>query len=389
MKNYMKTIFLAFLASAILFNGCQPSASPDSIPEDTAGRRALLEQKLKERLALDDEIKTLEQLLGKENLPALDEKPKQVTTQVISKSTFRRFTEIQGNVEPAKINQISSETGGRIVRLYVQEGDQVKAGQVLAALDMEPVQKQLEEIESAYALAQDVYNRQQRLWDQQIGSEIQYLQAKNNKERLEKSMATLKAQLKKSQLYAPIGGVIEMINIKQGDVAPPSAPIMTLINTSELKIVADVPERFVNTVKPGDKVQVAIPAVNETQESRVSVVGKMIHPSNRTFRVESTLKNGKNPLKPNLLAIMEIEDYRELDAIVVSVDLVQQEIGGNFFVFVKKEVDGVNRAEKKYITTGESYNNMIVVKSGLTEGDEIVVSGARGLAENDILEIQK
>lgn len=385
----MKTFFLAFIASAILFNGCQSSATPESIPEDTAGRRALLEQKLKERLALDDEIKSLEELLGKENLPALDEKPKLVTTQVISKSTFRRFTEIQGNVEPAKINQISSETGGRIVRLYVQEGDQVKTGQVLAALDMEPVQKQLEEIESAYVLAEDVYNRQQRLWDQKIGSEIQYLQAKNNKERLEKSMATLKSQLRKSQLYAPISGVIEMINIKQGDVAPPSAPIMTLINTSELKVVAEVPERFVNTVKPGDKVQVAIPAVNEIQESRVSVVGKMIHPSNRTFRVESTLKNGKNPLKPNLLAIMEIEDYRELNAIVLSVDLVQQEIGGKFFVFVKKEVEGVHRAEKKYITTGESFNNMIVVKSGLTEGDEIVVSGARGLAENDILETQK
>lgn len=385
----MKTFFLAFIAAAILFNGCQSSATPESIPEDTAGRRTLLEQKLKERLALDDEIKTLEELLGKENLPSLDEKSKLVTTQVISKSTFRRFTEIQGNVEPSKINQISSETGGRIIRLFAQEGDQVKTGQVLASLDMEPIQKQLEEIESAYVLAEEVYNRQQRLWDQKIGSEIQYLQAKNNKERLEKSMATLKSQLKKSQLYAPISGVIDIINIKQGDVAPPSAPIMTLINTSELKVVAEVPERFVNTVKPGDKVQVAIPAVHEIQESRVSVVGKMIHPSNRTFRVESTLKNGKNPLKPNLLAMMEIEDYRELNAIVVSVDLVQQEIGGKYFVFVKKEVDGVYRAEKKYITIGESYNNMIVVKSGLTEGEEIVVSGARGLAENDVLEIQK
>src|SRR5690606_11402298 len=156
-------------------------------------------------------------------------------------STFRRYAEIQGNVVPQIMNSISSETGGRMIRLAVKEGDMINAGQLLATTDSEPLQKQLLELESALGLARDVYERQKRLWDQEIGSEIQLLQAENNKDRLEKSMESLKSQIRKSTIYAPISGVIENLQYEQGDVVPPGMPIMQLLDVRKLKIVAEVP----------------------------------------------------------------------------------------------------------------------------------------------------
>jgi membrane fusion protein, multidrug efflux system len=389
MKN--QPIFL--LAGLILLlAGCRNGSedNPGSgIPESPAERRALLQTKRLQLMALQEEIAALEELLGSAAGASLGDKPKLVTTMVLGQTTFRRFSEIQGNVVPVRMNAISSESGGRLVRVNVKAGDQVRAGQLLAVVDMEPLQKQIQELETALDLARDVYDRQKRLWDQQIGSEIQFLQARNNKDRLEKSIESLRSQLNKASIVAPISGVIEELLYEQGDVAPPGMPIMRLINTRDLKISADVPERYVGTVKTGDKVRVRIPALGEEQEARVSLIGQVVHPSNRTFNLETTLDNSKNALKPNLLALVYVEDYREPNALVISVDLVQQEVGGKKFVFVREDGESGSRARKVYVSTGESYDNTIVIREGLQAGDEIIVRGARGLADNDLLEIQK
>ncbi|MCO6484389.1 MAG: efflux RND transporter periplasmic adaptor subunit, partial [Saprospiraceae bacterium] len=296
----MKYLILALLPAAVLWHGCQPgNAGSAEIPESPEARLALLKEKRIQHGQLEKEIAELETLVGEAALAGREEKPKLVTSLVVQPVTFRRYSEIQGNVTPVRMNAISSETGGRLTKVLVRTGDEVKAGQLLATVDMEPLQKQLQEVEAAWQLAKDVHDRQKRLWDQQIGSEIQYLQAKNNLERLDKSMESLRSQIRKGSIMAPISGVIEELHYEQGDVAPPGMPIMQLINTRDLKIVAEVPERFVGTVREGDKVRIRIPVLNTEQEARILTVGRMIHPSNRTFRLETTLDNRKGIFKPN------------------------------------------------------------------------------------------
>lgn len=387
MKNSLFLLTALSLLGLVACSTDTPSAG--TVPDNPAERRALLQEKRLQAQTLLAEIEALEALLGEEAGPRLDDKPKMVTTSVLAKTTFRRYTEVQGNVAPVKMNSISSETGGRLIRVLVKAGDQVQAGQLLAAVDMEPQQKQLQELETAWELARDVYDRQKRLWDQQIGSEMQFLQARNNKERLEKSLESLRSQLRKGQIYAPISGVIDEVLYEQGDVAPPGMPLMRLINTRELKVKADVPERFVSAVRQGSKVRVRIPVLQEEQEARIAMVGKVVHPSNRTFTLETSLDNRDGQLKPNLLALVYLEDYTEPDALVISVDLVQQEVGGKKFVYVKSDDQGTPRARKVYVTTGESYNNTIVIREGLKEGDELIVRGALSLSDQDALEIQK
>lgn len=385
----MKKQFFILLVSLFVLSNCGNPSEAEALPETMDERRQLLAEKRAELERIQKTIAELEALVGDAQTEVLGDDPKLVTTQKVARTTFTRYAEIQGNVVPQTMNTISSETGGRMIRLTVEEGDMVSAGQLLATTDSEPLQKQLLELESALGLAKDVYERQKRLWDQEIGSEIQLLQAENNKDRLEKSMESLKSQIRKSNIYAPISGVIENLRYEQGDVVPPGMPIMELLDVRKLKVVAEVPERYVGTVRKGDRVKIKIPALDYNQDGKINLVGRVVHPTNRTFSLETNIENSKGDIKPNLLALVAIQDFSEENSIVVSVDLVQQEIGGKSFVYVVTEKTGNLYAKKVYVKTGESYDNTIQITDGLNEGDELVILGARGLAENDLLQIQK
>jgi membrane fusion protein, multidrug efflux system len=385
----MKKQFFILLASLLVLSNCGNPSESATLPESMEERKQLLAEKRAELERIQNTIAELEALVGEAPSEVLGDDPKLVTIHKVELTTFRRYAEIQGNVVPQTMNTISSETGGRMTRLNVKEGDMVNAGQLLAATDSEPLQKQLLELESALGLAKDVYERQKRLWDQEIGSEIQLLQAENNKDRLEKSMESLKSQIRKSNIYAPISGVIENLRYEKGDVVPPGMPIMELLDVRKLKVVAEVPERYVGTVRKGEQVKIKIPALDLHQDGKINLVGRVVHPTNRTFSLETNIENSKGDIKPNLLALVAIQDFSEENSIVVSVDLVQQEIGGKSFVYVVTEKTGNLYAKKVYVKTGESYDNTIQIKEGLKEGDELVILGARGLAENDLLQIQK
>jgi membrane fusion protein, multidrug efflux system len=385
----MKKQFFILLASLLVLSNCGNPSESATLPESMEERKQLLAEKRAELERIQNTIAELEALVGEAPSEVLGDDPKLVTIHKVELTTFRRYAEIQGNVVPQTMNTISSDTGGRMTRLNVKEGDMVNAGQLLAATDSEPLQKQLLELESALGLAKDVYERQKRLWDQEIGSEIQLLQAENNKDRLEKSMESLKSQIRKSNIYAPISGVIENLRYEKGDVVPPGMPIMELLDVRKLKVVAEVPERYVGTVRKGEQVKIKIPALDLHQDGKINLVGRVVHPTNRTFSLETNIENSKGDIKPNLLALVAIQDFSEENSIVVSVDLVQQEIGGKSFVYVVTEKTGNLYAKKVYVKTGESYDNTIQIKEGLKEGDELVILGARGLAENDLLQIQK
>ncbi|MCB0682256.1 MAG: efflux RND transporter periplasmic adaptor subunit, partial [Saprospiraceae bacterium] len=357
-------------------------------PVDLEGKKALLNEKKTALTTLEHEVAQLEKEIAELD-PSTKTKRTPVTTIQLERRDFEHFIDIQGTVQSDERINISSETGGRILDLKVQEGQTVSKGQLVALLDLEQIEKQIAEVQTSLDLAQEVYERQKRLWDQNIGSEIQYLQAKNNKERLEKSLETLQFQLDKSKVYAPISGVVETVVLKAGELAGPGAPIVQVLNTNQVKVVAEVPENYLQAIRKGEWVTVKFPALDTEQKARVSLIGSTINPGNRTFSVEVDLSNPRGLLKPNLLAIMLLNDYSQTAAVVVPLEVVQQEVGGKSYVFVKGEGQDGALAKKVYVKTGQTYRGEVVITNGLTGEEELILEGARGLADQEPIEIQQ
>lgn len=380
---------IRFFALSVLFGACSSGQNNDlTIPEDLAGKKQLLKEKEEELRALTDFIAQLKSDIGKLDPEAFKVQRKLVTTTTIDRKDFDHFIEIQGAVEADDMVDATSEVAGRIVQLKVKEGQPVRSGQLIAKLDLEQINKQIAELEKSLELANTVFERQSRLWEQNIGSEIQYLEAKNQKERLEKSLETVRFQLTKSEVFAPISGVVENVLLQSGEVAVPGQPIVQILNTSKLKVVASVPENYLRAIRVGDAVTIRFPALNQEQMARVSLIGRTIEPANRTFKVEVNLANNGGLFKPNLLAIMLINDFTKENVVTVPLETVQQEVGGKNYLFIKENSDKGPIAKKVYVKTGESYGGDIIITEGLSGGEELILEGSRGLAENEIVEIQ-
>lgn len=379
--KYLSPIILL----ALVLVACQP---PVEYPQDLEGKQAFLKTKQQELKTLRKEIEKLEYEIDSLTPDSEKEKPRVlVTSMPVEKKTFKRYINIQAKVEADDIVAASSETGGRIINLTVDEGSYVKRGQLIAKLDMETINKQIAEVETSLSLANDVYDRQKRLWDQNIGSEIQYLQAKNNKERLEKSLETLNYQLTKANVYAPISGVVDMVFSKAGEMTAPGSPIVQILSTGTVKVAADVPEKYLRDIKRGEMVTVEFPALDSEKNAKVSLIGRTINPGNRTFKVEVNVPNKDGLLKPNLMAAMLLNDFTAENAIVIPLELVQQEVSGRSFVFVKGMNEEGAYAKKIMVETGESYDGEIIIVSGLTGEEELIKEGARGLANNELIKI--
>ena len=211
----------------------------------------------------------------------------------------------------------------------------------------------------------------------------------NNKERLEKNRETIQFQLTKGNVYAPKSGVIEMIIAKAGEMSAPGSPIAQILNTNQVKIAANVPEKFLRNVRQGEMMAIEIPALEMKTKGKVTMLGRTINPANRTFKVEVNLTNPKGLLKPNLLANMLLNDFSAKNVITVPLELVQQEVSGKDYVFVKKDGKDGAIASKVYVKTSESYDGNIIIQDGLQGGEELIVTGARSIADNALIEIQK
>jgi len=381
----MKNVFLFLLIISTV--ACQPQGQKEA-PQDLAGLKQQLILKKGELKALSDEVAKLEaEIMLKDT--TLKASKRLVTVAPAAKKDFRHYVSVQGNVESDDVVNASSEVGGRLTKMLVDEGHYVKKGQKIASVDLENLKKQIAEIEKSHELAVDVYERQARLWEKKIGSEIQYLQAKNNKERLEKSLETLNFQLSKGDVFAPISGAVDMVFLKSGEMAAPGAPIVQILNTSQLKVIADVPEDLLGSVKRGDLVDVYLPALDQKRQAKISLIGRRIDPSNRTFEIEMNIDDKSRLLKPNLLAEIRINSYTEKDALVIPLELIQQEVGGKDFVMIKEQNGSDLIAKKVYVTIGDSYEGEVIIKSGLEEGNEVIIDGARTLTNNELIEIAR
>lgn len=378
---------LSYLLSfTLLLAACGGGEDPNAIPEDLAAKKAFVKNKKMEVRELEKLIAQAESEIEKIE-PAKEKKRTTVTTVPVQKEDFKTFVELQGAVQADETVNASSEVGGRITQMNIQEGQNLQKGQLIATVDLEQIDKQEAELQTQLDLAVEVFERQKRLWDQNIGSEIQYLQAKNNKERLEKGLETLRFQKTKANVYAPISGVAEMVFLEAGELAAPGAPIVQILNTRKVKVVVDLPETYLTKVKRGQQVEVNFPAINQSQTARISMIGRQIDAANRTFPVEIDLNNRSGLLKPNLLVEMRINDETIKNAISVPAELVQQEVSGKSFVYVQSDSPDGPVAKKVYVETGVSYDNRIVITSGLT-GDEILIDqGARSIADNQLIQV--
>ncbi|MFZ1704753.1 MAG: efflux RND transporter periplasmic adaptor subunit, partial [Saprospiraceae bacterium] len=351
------------------------------------GKLALLAEKTAEMKSLENSINLLKKEI-EEMSPDSEKESVAVTIDTLKKQKFIRYIDLQGVVTSEDLVNAASDIGGRILQLSVVEGQRVQKGQLIARTDVEAIRTQKDELKKALDLAVDVFERQKRLWDQNIGSEIQFLQSKNNKERLEKNMLTMDAELRKSNVYAPISGVVDVVFLKQGEVAGPGVPIVQILNTSKVKVVSDVPETYLGKVKVGNKVDVHFPTLDKHINKPVSMLGRIIDASNRTFKMEIKMDNPTGDLKPNLLSVIRISDYVLNDAIVVPLELIQQEVSGQKYVYIAENLDGKWVVKKAKITTGESTEGNTVVSSGLKPGDKIISKGARSLTENQMISIE-
>ena len=384
MKYLTAFILLFFMTIA-----CQQEeqVDPNAIPVDLNGKKEFLKNKKAELRQLTQLIQKTEAEI--EELIPDDQKARTlVTTTAVALKDFERFVEIQAAVEADDMVAASSETGGRILQMRFKEGDAIRKGQLIAKIDLEQIDKQISEIETSMTLAKDVYERQARLWKQNIGSELQYLEAKNRVEGLEKRLETIRFQQTKANVYAPISGVIEMVNLKQGELAAPGMPIIQILNTNKVKVVADIPETYLGKIKRGEMVSIKFPALDKEIQAKISQLGRTIDPANRTFEAKINLNNSQGIYKPNLLAAMLLNDFQAKNVPVIPVEMVQQEVSGKDYVFIKAAGEKGAIAKKIYVETGENYNGEVIITSGLTGGEEMIMEGARGLAENQLVKVE-
>ena len=353
-----------------------------TIPEDLESKKVLLAEKKSELRDLQRLVNDLSDQIDKLE-PDKDKDPIPVTTEIINEKEFKRYIDVQANVIANDVVNVSSEVGGQITRLYVDEGQYISKGKLVAVTDMKTVENQIAELETSLALATNIYERQKRLWDQNVGSEIQYIEAKSNKEIIEKSLTTMKNRLAKKNIYAAISGIVDIKFLEQGEIASPGMPIVQILNTSRVKIKADLQESLLGKVKKGDEVDIHFPAIDKSIRRKISMIGRTIDLNNRTFSIEINTSSENGILKPNLLAQVSINDYTKEKALVIPLSIVKEEVSGEKYVFVISNKEGRTIARKSYIEIGESSDGYVVIEKGLKNGDTIVVAGGESLSDND------
>jgi RND family efflux transporter MFP subunit len=340
----------------------------------------------KEREKITKEINELEQNLIAEGLLVVD-KSVQVQVQELDSAGFVSYLDLQGKVDGDENVIATAKTVGVITAVYVKEGQTVYRGQTLAVMDASVLYQSLAELEQQTTFLEDIYKRQKSLWEQNIGSEIQYLQAKNNFEGMQNRVATLKQQIAMNYITSPISGRVEEVNVKVGSSAAPGAPAFRVVNFAKVKVTAEVSETYTKNLTVGSKVMVSFPDLNYETEAPLSFVSKYISPSSRSFRIECVLPPAKGmEYRANMIAVMKINIYSNPEAMVVPQNVVQTSSKGDYvYVAVKKGKKEI--AEKRIVKTGEVYDGNVEILSGLKKGDRVVVMGFNTLKDGTELNI--
>ncbi len=331
--------------------------------------------------SLQQELDSLKTLLG----PDTTAKASMVVrVNEASLSDFSSYFEVHGVIETNKNIQVVPETQGIIKAIRVKEGQKVKKGTTLAILDTELIQKRINEVKTAVELATTMFQKQQNLKDANVGTDVQYIQAKNQKESLERSLSTLQSQLGMAIIVAPISGTIDDIFMNEGEMASSGRPFARMVNIDNVFISADVSEAYLGRVKIGDEVNVSFASLDENIDAEITYIGSYIKPMNRTFSIHVDLKNKKKTFLPNLLATVKVRNAFLKQALVIPTKIVQND-GTNAYVYVAEK----GSVTKKIVTVGPDYKGNTVITDGLIVGDKIVVEGQTLVSEGVLVDIVK
>lgn len=374
----MKKIVYTLLAITIIACGTKEKSVSDLIVEkDIKSIKAKRSMVLADLKLLDEALITLDTI----------KKLTLVSTLQPTPTLFDHFVEIQGNVETKQNLILYPEMGGLLMRVLVKEGQKVNKGQTVAIVDDSGMKEQLAQAESGLALAKTTYERQERLWNQKIGSEMQFLQAKTNYETQSNAVQQINKQLGKSNLKAPFSGVIDDIITEAGSfVAPGQTPIIRLVNLNNMTIKAEVPENFVRFVKAGKKVKAFFPVLDTETETTITQAGNFINPNNRKFQIEMAIPKNIHA-KPNMSVRLLVNDYEKENTILIPQSIISENENNETYVYVVKKEKNNYFAHKNLIKTGKTSKNDIEVLEGLTSNSQIIIEGARTVREGQQVKI--
>lgn len=385
----MKNIYLILLLAFIVIScGENKNQSVEDLIESNN-----LEQIRNKKASLDkqqQEIASQLKLL-EEKIKELDPQQKVplITTFKVKDTIFNHFVELQGNVTTDQNVVITAEYGGVLRKVYAKDGEKVSKGQMLAKIDDGGLSQQYNQLKIQTELAKTTYERQKRLWEQKIGSEIQYLQAKTNYETQLEATNQLGQQLAKTTVRAPFSGTIDDVITEEGTVVSPGqSPLFRIVSLTDMYIETDVPETYISTINKGKEVEVQLPVVGKTINTKVSQAGDFINPANRTFKIQVPLPNKDNLIKPNLTAKLRINDYTNKKAILIPQSIISENAEGEQYVYIiSDKQDSTAKSKRVIISTGKAQGDLIEVISGLNNGDEIIDEGARSVKDGQDVKI--
>jgi membrane fusion protein, multidrug efflux system len=400
MKLAIQFTFLAALA--LIITACGGGGKKEK-NQTLAGKKEELAKLKKQREDLNGSIRKLEtDIAALDSNAGMRARAKLVSLMPVAGGDFEHFIELQGKVDAENISYISPRgLPGQVKAIYIKKGDFVRKGQLVLKLDdaviqqsMKAARSQLDVLKSNLGLAKTVYERQKNLWDQNIGSELQLLQAKNNVENLEnqmksvdESVKTLWQQAQTNNVYSDVSGVVDEVNVKLGETFQGfsvAGPQIKVINTSELKVVVNIPENYIGRVGSGTKVRISVPDINKTVDGVISFASQSVDPNQRGFIAEIKI-GADSRLKPNQLALVKVLDYSASGAITVPVNIVQTDDKGKYVFVAETSSNGNMYAKKRPVITGQFYGEFIEVKSGLQGGDRVVSEGYQNIYDGQMI----
>lgn len=374
----MKKIIALFI-TLIFIIACGDGTQKSSLEELNIQKTAIIAK----MDSLNTELQKVEKQISKIDT---NKKLHVITVLPVKNEIFKHFIEIQGVVQADKNIEIRPELGGTVKAIYVKEGQQVNAGQVLLQLDDSSIKNNIDELNTQLSLANTTFERQKRLWEQKIGSEMQFLQAKAQKEGLENNLVSLKTQSSKMRITAPFSGIVDEIFPRNGELTNPQMPVVRLLNLDNVYVEADITETYLPVIKIGTETMLFFPSINKEMTSEISQVGNYINPNNRSFKTRINIANKDQTIKPNLLADLKILDF-QIEGITIPSTLVQKDQQGNTYVFTIKNENDETIVVKSLITVENEYNNQVYISEGLTENDQLVNAGARIVKAGDLVNI--
>tara|TARA_R110000868_G_scaffold161699_4_gene392498 strand:+ start:16174 stop:17343 length:1170 start_codon:yes stop_codon:yes gene_type:complete len=387
----MQKILQIFALGAILVScGSDNQQTVDQLISggDLNALRSKKSELFEKQQLMEAELKKLDSVIGamsgNENLPL-------VTTVVANSKKFDHYLDLQGDVKTKQNVLIYPEMQGVLKRVYVKEGQQVSKGQILASIDDGGMGSQLEQLKTQAQLAKTTFERQEKLWEQKIGSEIQYLQAKTNFESSENLVKQMQSQLGKSTIRAPFSGIIDDVIKDQGTVVSPGpgSEVFRIVNLSDMYIVVEVPETYLGSIKNGKEAKVYFPVLGDSIMTNIRQTGNFINPGNRSFTVEIPVPNKTGTIKPNLSAKVQLNDYTSESAILIPQSIVSENADGEQYAYVAEELNAENEAivKKMIITTGMTQNGYVEVLSGISDGNHIIKEGARSVKDGQKVKV--